>query len=348
LSVPTAKQTRIAACYSLAGLAIQVRCDDPTVAALLDERLGALRMGARPTGAGDAGEADDGIDVTIEIRGPGADPNWPERPAGVRRAIYDAPSGSIDYVEEVDELYVFYERRVVLRCTPAAGQIDLAIVGTGLDDAVMATHPLLTIGLLETLKRFGRFPLHAGALVRHDRGILLPGSSGAGKSTTTVALVRAGFGFLADDTVFLTAEPLESSGICVHGFPDQIDVTEHTAAMFPELVHLVSQPLPAGRDKHGFRVEDAFGVRPVARCRAAALVFPRIIGGRKSFIEPLSQAAALRELVPNVLLTDPLAVQAHLDMLGRLVSTVPSYVLAAGSNLDDAVGCVSELAEPAA
>jgi|ERR1700733_1703637 len=355
----TTAQPRTAVSYSLAGLAIEVRCDDRSVAELVDERFGSLPTGPNPTGAEIGAregvgceayvEGGGGPDITIEIRGPNADPLWPGRPAGIPRVIYDAPSGGIDYVDESDELHVFYERRVVLRCRPAQGRIDLAIVADGLDAAVLATHPLLTIGLLETLKRFARFPLHAGGLARNGRGILLPGSSGAGKSTTTVALVRAGFDFLADDTVFLTPTPGRESGILVHGFPDQIDVTGQTAAMFPELAHFVAQPLPTGRDKHGFRVEDAFGVLPLARCRPTALVFPRITRGRRSFTEPLSAAAALRELVPNVLLTDPRASQEHLDMLGRLVGSVPSYVLAAGSDLDLAVDCVSELvAEPAA
>lgn len=330
------RQSGTTAAYTLAGLAIEVRCDDPVVADLVDERLGALRVEGEPTDDGG------GAEIVIEIRGPGTDAGWPGRPAGTPRSVYDAPAGTIDYVDEAGELYVFYERRVVLRCRPADGRIDLAIVAEGTDNAVLATHPLFTIGLLETLKWFRRFPLHAGALARHGRGILLPGSSGAGKSTTTVALVRAGFDFLGDDTVFLTA-PGEVAGITVHGFPDQIDVTERTAAMFPELAQLVGRPLPLGRDKYGFRVEDVFGVRPVTRCRPVALVFPRVVAGRSSRTEPLSPASALRQLVSNVLLTDPAASQAHLDMLGRLVRTVPSYVLCAGSDLDTAASCVSEL-----
>jgi len=75
---------------------------------------------------------------------------------------------------------------------------------------VLATHPLLTIALVETMKRFGRFPLHAAGLARQGKGVLVPGASGSGKSTTSVALVRAGFDFLSDDTVFLTSSPKAS------------------------------------------------------------------------------------------------------------------------------------------
>jgi len=48
----------------------------------------------------------------------------------------------------------------------------------------------------------------------------------------------------------------------VAGFPDEVDVTERTVAMFPELGHLAGTSLLPGRDKHSFRVEDVFGVTP--------------------------------------------------------------------------------------
>ena len=40
---------------------------------------------------------------------------------------------------------------------------------------------------------------HSGALMRNDHGILIPGTSGAGKSTTTAALAFAGFAYCTDD-----------------------------------------------------------------------------------------------------------------------------------------------------
>jgi hypothetical protein len=331
--------------YDLAGLSLEVRCDDPMVGGLIDGRFRPLRATAARTGA---------PDIVIDVRGPGADPDWPDCPDGALQAIYDAPEGSVGYAGASDELYVFYGQRVIFRCRPAAGRIDMAIVAGGLADALFATQLLLTIGIFETFKRFGRFPLHAGALSRQGRGILLPGTSGAGKSTTTVALVRAGFDFLGDDTVFLSSpsEPassgFDSTDITATGFPDQVDVTEHTVLMVPELGHLLEEPLLPGRGKHSLRVEDVFGSRIVVSCRPALLVFPQVTPGRQSRAEPLDASSALRGLLPNVLLTDPTFSQAHLDMLGRLVRSVPAFTLLAGSDLDDMASCLSGLLEDVA
>jgi hypothetical protein len=310
-------------------LAVEVRCEDPSVAELVDARLRCLRA-----------EATRPADVVVEVRGPGCDRSWPPEPEGVGRPIYDAPSGPIDYFDGSDQLFVDYEERARLLCTPAEGLIQMSINGSGLADEVLATHPLLTIALVETMKRFERFPLHAAGLALAGKGVLIPGASGSGKSTTSVTLVRAGFDFLSDDTVFLTSSP---DGIWVAGFPDEVDVTDHTVARIPELGHLAGTPLLPGREKYGFRVEDVFGVTPLTGCRPAVLLAPQVVDGPGSELEPLAPSEALMALLPNVLLTDPVASQAHLDMLATLVESVPCLRFRVGSDLDAAAACVTDL-----
>ncbi len=315
--------------YTLAGICIEVRCRESSVAELVDSRLRPLRRGPAQS-----------ADIVVDIRGPGSETTWLTAPDTAGRPIYDSPSVPVEYFDEVDELFVDYGGQAQLACTPAQGLINLAILGTGPGDPILATHPLFTIAFLETMKRLGRFSLHAAGLSLDGRGILVPGSSGAGKSTLSVTLARAGFDFLSDDTVFLrpTAE-----GISVSGFPDEIDVTEATVAMLPELVHLAGRPLQPGRDKHSFRVEDVYGVSPLAECTPVALVFPHVVEVPRPELQALAPSDALLELMPNLLLTDPQATQTHLDILADLVRTIPCFTLRPGSDLDAAAACVAEL-----
>ncbi len=319
----------LAATYGLGGLGVEVRCDEPPVAELIASRLRGLNTdGDRPP------------DVVVEVRGPGCDRSWPPEPEGAGRPIYDAPSTHIDYFDGSDQLFVDYDHRARLLCTPARGLIQLSITGSDPGDEVLATHPLLTIALVETMKRFERFPLHAAGLALNGKGVLIPGASGSGKSTTSVTLVRAGFDFLSDDTVFLIPSP---DGIWVAGFPDEVDVTDNTVARVPELGHLAGAPLLPGREKHSFRVEEVFGVEPLAGCRPTVLITPQVVAGPRSEVEPLAPSEALIGLLPNVLLTDPVASQAHLDMLAALVESVPCMRFRVGSDLDAAVACVTDL-----
>ena len=154
------------ATYELAGLSVEVRCEVPAVAEAIASRLRCLRTAdtRRP-------------DLVVEVRGPGGDRSWPPEPGGSGRPIYDAPSAQIDYFDGSDQLFVDYEHRARLLCSPGEGLIQLSITGREEGDEVLATHPLLTIALLETMKRFERFPLHAAGLALHGKGVLIPGAS---------------------------------------------------------------------------------------------------------------------------------------------------------------------------
>lgn len=319
------------ATYAVAGLTIEARCEDPTVAAMVEARLSALRS--------DPAHRTAPADITIEITGPGSGTPRLSAPSGSGRPMYDGPDQAIDYFEQDDQLFADFAGHVVLQCEPAAGRIRIAVASSDPSDRVVAAHPLLTVALHETVKRFGRFPLHAAGLALGGRGVLVPGTSGAGKSTLTVTLVRAGFDFLSDDTVFLTPE----DGILVSGFPDEIDVGAGTIDMFTELNHLARTPLALGREKHGFRVEEVFGVSPRPSCRPAVVVFPRVEEGPSPHLEALSPTEALIELMPNVLVTEPASTQAHMDMLGDLVRTVPGYRFRPGPNVDAAAECIATL-----
>ena len=120
-------------------------------------------------------------------------------------------------------------------------------------------------------------------------------------------------------------------------------MTANTVSMVPELGHLADAPMPPGRDKYGFRVEDVFGIRPVLACRPAVLLSPRVEPGAPPRLERLTPAEALFELTPNVLLTDQAASQAHLDVLAELVSSIPCFSFRMGGDLDAAARCVTEL-----
>lgn len=80
-----------------------------------------------------------------------------------------------------------------------------------LDQAV----PLIKSCLIElAFGRSGDFgAVHAAALRRNGRCVLLAGASGAGKSTLTAALVAAGFELMADDTTVLARDTLAARAV---------------------------------------------------------------------------------------------------------------------------------------
>jgi hypothetical protein len=317
---------RPAATYSLCGVEIEVTAT-AEVAALIGSRLRFLRSPVTKQAS-----------IFFDIRAGGKD-GFAASPGGPGRPVYDAPHSQLSYFEGPDQLFIDCPGRLRMLCGPAAGLVQSAVLSEGLGSA-LAAYPFFTIPLMEVMKRFGCFPLHAGCLARDGCGVLLAGPSGSGKSTLTAALVVEGWDFLSDDTVFLKTQGGATSA---WGFSDKIDCSDDTAAMFGELRHLVGEPTMVGRGKHPVDVEEVFGVLPVPVCRPHALVMPTISGERRSVLRAVSASYALRELVPNVLLTQRAATQAHLDMLAGLVSEVPCYSLSTGTDIVFASRCLQEI-----
>ncbi len=79
--------------------------------------------------------------------------------------------------------------------------------------------------------------LHAAAVARDGRGILLAGAAGAGKTTAAIQLTREGFTLLSDDGPLVTTT---AEGAVVLSSLDYLHATESTLALFPELrAHVV-------------------------------------------------------------------------------------------------------------
>ena len=117
-------------------------------------------------------------------------------------------------------------------------------------------------------------------------------------------------------------------------FPDEVDVTPQTLAFFPELRHLASAAAPQGRLKQAVCAANLYPVRPCWECAPQVVLFPQPGKSRQSRLIPMPKAEGRLQLVCNVLRTEPLSSQAHLDGLAALVSSCRSYRLHTGRNFD--------------
>ncbi|MDA0163850.1 hypothetical protein OM076_26505 [Solirubrobacter ginsenosidimutans] len=247
-------------------------------------------------------------------------------PTDASRPVYETPYGDVAYFPDTDTLWGDL-RGVRLRCDATSGvarlQCDTGFSGREL---YLATHPLATIALMELLERRDRYCLHAGCLELDGRGVLVAGPTGSGKSTLTVALVRAGLGFVSDDLVFLAhgEDRLEALG-----FADAAGVTDASAERFA----LEGTPRRDGFPKRLIRLEDAFGVTPVERCEPRVIVFPEVVYDSPGEVMPLDPGEAYLRLVPDVLLTQPAGTQAHLKAIAALLAQVRCYTLRSGTDL---------------
>jgi hypothetical protein len=311
--------------YSMHGVGLTIHADRPEVVDAIASRLA-------PFASKDAGPPDLAFRIVED------DLSTALADLAGARPVYDTDLGAVGYLDEGD--------RLLIDC-PGLAQLDAAVgEGTvtiryapGEDALDLATHPLFTLALMEGLKRRGRYSLHASCVARGDRGVLCAAPSGSGKTTMAVAMTRAGWSFLSDDMVFL--QPTGEDAIEVLGFPDEVDLTEDATHRFPELAHLQGRSTRGTRNKHQIRIETVFDGAPQLECRPSLMLFPTIDEGHRSTMEELRPGEALQELLPNVLLTDEVSSQRHLDVLGALVARTPCYRFRLGRDLDDAVELIA-------
>ncbi|HZY30158.1 MAG TPA: hypothetical protein VFF86_00810 [Candidatus Methylomirabilis sp.] len=185
--------------------------------------------------------------------------------------------------------------------------------------------------LSELLAYRGLHMVHAAALERKGRGVLIPGMSGSGKTTCCVSLVRAGYRCLSDDKPFLREN---GNGIQLLAFPERIDVTERTISFFPELSGAPPGVLKAGYRKKHFHPEALYPGSTAETGRPDLILFPQISGEPKSRLEKLSKIRAIETLLPHGLVVlDPEQAKRRFDLLTRLVEGAECYRLHFGNDV---------------
>lgn len=166
---------------------------------------------------------------------------------------------------------------------------------------------------------------HAAALAWNDCGVLLPGRSGAGKTTVSAYLATRGFTHLGDDlsyvaegtsTVAALARPLKIKAAGVDVLKPHLPMGERHTMAIPNEV-LVAANTSADDE-------------PRAAVPLSAIVFPRYAKGSRFRLEPMSRAQAGFALMEGLLNARNLSGHGFRDVT-RLVESISTYSMSFGS-----------------
>jgi hypothetical protein len=114
---------------------------------------------------------------------------------------------------------------------PVRGEAIVYASTALVEDGAHFRGEILEAMTLALLSHFDRHPVHAAAVGRGGRAILLAGESGAGKSTLAYAAHQMGLDVLGDDRVWVQLSPR----FRVWGWPGRVRLGAEARAHFPDL-----------------------------------------------------------------------------------------------------------------
>jgi hypothetical protein len=182
-----------------------------------------------------------------------------------------------------------------------------------------------------------RLAVHAAAVAKNGRVLLLPGASGSGKTTLAAALIARGFSFLGDDTVVL-----ERGDLRVRPIPFALAVKAGSwdllKSYHPRLPELPVDCRPDGKVVRYLRPANI-----AADALAAAwMVFPDWSGRGAASLTRLARVAALQRFLSGCYASARSLKSSELAELVQWIEGIDCHTLDA-SNLDAAVGLLDQL-----
>ena len=127
--------------------------------------------------------------------------------ANVRIVVFDAPRDVVQHVAPDAARVMAFSSGSVGLSDPDRGESVIYATRAVVADRERFRTNMLEAMTMALLSAFDRHPVHAAAIARDGRALLLTGASGSGKSTLAHLAHGAGFDVLSEDTAWIQLEP---------------------------------------------------------------------------------------------------------------------------------------------
>ena len=199
-------------------------------------------------------------------------------------------------------------------------EVRLAIVPEHAD--TLAARALTALVLQDLAAHYGYFAIHASMVERDGQGVLFCGERARGKSTSCLAMGRAGWAVRSDDRCYVRTEPLS-----VWGSTEDMRLREDVVEIWDDLRGPLERGIHWTSKKRVLLTELVEESGP-GFARPAALFFPRVDDRERHEVQVLSSADALQELLCATGVSClPSHTATHFSAIADLVEATPSYRL---------------------
>lgn len=166
--------------------------------------------------------------------------------------------------------------------------------------------------------------VHSASVGLNDKGILLIGAGGSGKTTTALSAAFAGFSYLGDDYVLLN--PLKKSILSLY---QSGKFRWDSVQILKDLEALAVNPRS---DKKGFFFLTDTPAKLAKSLPFSGIVIPRINGGETTSYRRIPSTKALLFLSASTIFQMPGSGKTTLQTIKKAIRQVPAYEMELGTN----------------
>jgi hypothetical protein len=185
-------------------------------------------------------------------------------------------------------------------------------------------------------------PVHAAAVCGAKGGVLIGGKGGAGKSTTALACLRAGWRYAGDDYVLISSTPeprVENLFGTAHLHTDMLE-------RFPELRGALTNSERLGACyKPEFMLTERYPRSSFAGFPIRAILLPRHGGSSDFEGRRAARPQAMLTLAPHTMMVLQSETAASFRRIATFVAATPAYWFDVGSDLDRIPAAIESILE---
>ncbi len=171
--------------------------------------------------------------------------------------------------------------------------------------------------------------VHAGAMAKNGTGVLIPGQSGSGKSTSCLNLLCAGYDYLGDDYVWIEiAEQVKVFSL----YQTAKIEPENLQERFTDLMPFITNKAEYQRQKAVFNVNDIVPNAGIISSPIKAILLPKVAYRPETAFRKSTALHALMAMAPTTLHHLPHNRQTSYQKLMNVSSALPSYHWDLGSD----------------
>lgn len=226
-------------------------------------------------------------------------------------------------------IYFVSEDGSIICLNPSTRNAKGFIRKEALDDPIRL-FSLIGVSIVEILKYHNLYFLHSAALYRNGIGYLISGDGGCGKTTTSLSLVREGFRYVSDDSLFIR----ELNGkiiVCplYTSFYIDLDLAERFADIFRgNGLHITDGA------KVSVDISQTFSGSFIPYIRPDVIIFPRINTNGESQLYPISRMEVYTRLLKQTVLSaDSIVSRNQITALEKLVKQTVGFEFLSGRDI---------------